>query len=273
MATEILRPNAAGDETNLTPKPGTGEENWEDVDEAVSDDDTTRVQTVATTWVRDLYNLPAHSEGSGTISKVTVKANLRTRESPNQTSGKLACKTGGTAYEGNEETLGTTYAIYSKEWITNPNTSSAWTWNEVDALQIGVSIRRGVSGSATSHSHATQAYVEVDYTAVTEKTSSDAGSGVDAVDSLQTPGAKSSSDAGSGLEGTPVQSATLVGSETGSGIEAFTSRLLAAFDTGTGTEVGGLLKSLLATELGQGSDCLTAKIEMPTKGGGMKLWM
>jgi hypothetical protein len=114
-------------------------------------------------------------------------------------------------------------------------------------------------------------------TGVTAKTSSDTGSGVDAVDSLETPEAKSSSDAGSGVEDTPVPSAILVSSETGSGIEVLIARLLAALDTGGGAEassieIEGLLKALFASELGQGSDSLTAKIEMPTKGGGMKLW-
>lgn len=103
------------------------------------------------------------------------------------------------------------------------------------------------------------------------------GSGVDAVDSLQTPEAKSSSDAGSGAEGTPVQSAILAGSESGSGIEAIIARLLAALDTGDGAEASSLetegqLKDLFASELGEGADRLVARIEMPTKGGGMKLW-
>jgi hypothetical protein len=110
---------------------------------------------------------------------------------------------------------------------------------------------------------------------VTAKTSSDTGSGADAYVSLETPGAKLSSDIGSGLEGTPLPGASLAGSETGAGIEALAARLLASLDTGSGVEVAqlvGLLKDLFATELGEGGDLLTAKIEMPTKGGGMKLW-
>jgi len=109
------------------------------------------------------------------------------------------------------------------------------------------------------------------------KLTSDAGSGVDAYVSLEKPGAKTSSDTGSGIEGTPLPSAFLASSESGSGIETFIARLLAAVDTGYGVEAGsvetdGLLKNLLATELGEGSDSLIAKIETPTKGGGMKLW-
>jgi hypothetical protein len=110
------------------------------------------------------------------------------------------------------------------------------------------------------------------------KAASDTGSGVDACVSLQTPVAKTSSDAGSGVEVVPVPVAFLAGSESGSGIEAFIARLLAAAETGCGAEAseiggGGLLKHLFASELGEGADGLTAKIEKPTKGGGMRLWI
>jgi hypothetical protein len=119
------------------------------------------------------------------------------------------------------------------------------------------------------------AKLHVEYTAVTEKTSSDTGAGADAYVSLETPEAKSSSDIGSGFEVTPVPSASLTGSESGAGIEALAARLLVSFDTGGGVEAAqlmGQLKELFATELGEGLDSLVAKIEMPTKGGGMKLW-
>lgn len=106
---------------------------------------------------------------------------------------------------------------------------------------------------------------------------SESGSGVDALVSLQMPAAKTSSDNGSGVEGLPIHGAMLVGSESGSGIEAFIARLLAAAESGYGAEAseiggGGLLKNLFASELGEGADGLTAKIEMSTKGGGMRLW-
>jgi hypothetical protein len=43
MATEVLRPNAPGDVTELFKNPDVGEANWEDVDEVVADDNTTIV--------------------------------------------------------------------------------------------------------------------------------------------------------------------------------------------------------------------------------------
>lgn len=143
----------------------------------------------------------------------------------------------------------------------------------------------GLPGSALENYYAEQGTgykpkLVVTYTAgVTEKTSSDAGSGADAYVSLEKGEGeiKTSSDTGSGVEGTPLPSAFLTGSENGSGIDALIFRLLAAVDVGGGVEassveVDGQLKDLFASELGEGSDSLTAKIEMPTKGGGMKLW-
>jgi len=282
MATETLRPNAAGDEENIpyeTPEDGGTHHTLVDEAGVGGDGDTTEVHCgkYHGDYCRDLYNIADHSVGSDTINHITVYACCKADGAPDQASLKLAIKAGtgdgapDTPDEGSEETVTTSYAYYSKQWTKNPATTNAFTWDEIDKLQIGIAVRAADYG--VYKTICTQVYVEVDYTpAGTSKTSSDAGSGVDALYSLETPEAKSSSDTGSGIEGAPVQSAVLAGSETGSGIEALIARLLAAFDTGTGTEVGGLLKNLFASELGRGSDSLTAKIETPIKGGGMKLW-
>ena len=71
-ATETLRPNAAGDETSITFQYPASTEHWDKVDEAVADDASTSVREEGTNYKRDLYNLPAHSAGSGTINKITV---------------------------------------------------------------------------------------------------------------------------------------------------------------------------------------------------------
>jgi hypothetical protein len=141
-------------------------------------------------------------------------------------------------------------------------------------------IRAGTYSSATEKSSAetgSGADAVVSLETQQDKNSADTGAGVDAVDSLQTPEAKTSSDAGAGAEGAPVQSAVLVGSESGSALEAIIARLLTNDESGGAVEAAevedeGQLKDLFATELAEGADCLGAKIEMPTKGGGMKLW-
>jgi hypothetical protein len=251
MATEILRPNAAGDETALDQYPTSGS-HYDKVDEVTPDNDSTYVYNSAkgAAWYRDLYNLPAHS-GSGTINKITIKIVARNSL---WAGVEIFCKTHGTGYSDGDSWYNH-YSYTEKTWelTTNPNTSAAWTWDEIDALQIGVQMWCGDG----QWGRCTQVYVEVDYT------------------SGETP--KISSDAGSGAEGTPMPSAILAGSESGSGIEAFIARLLAAAESGYGAEAseiggGGLLKHLFASELGEGADGLTAKIEIPNKGGGMRLW-
>jgi len=268
MSIETLRPNAAGGETNLTQYPTSGD-NYDKVDEATPDEDSTYVyQQAGAAFVRDLYNIQDHSAGAGIINHVTVYARCRHWSGENQGQRvKIAIKTHYTVYEGDEEATTASYANYSKQWATNPNTGSAWTWTEIDNLQAGVALKPANNYSAIC----TQVYIEVDY-GVISKTSADAGSGADAYVSLEKTEARLSSDTGSGVEGTPTQSAVLAANETGSGIEALIARLLTGDESGTSVEVSNLLRAFFASELGRGSDSLIAKIETPTKGGGMKLW-
>jgi hypothetical protein len=189
---------------------------------------------------------------------------------------------------------GTGYWYVAGDYI--PCTNQAFTWGVTRIISLyGTGATPGVTAKTSSDTGSgvdaivagnplatltgfeAGAGVDVFAALLSALVQSETGSGADAVYSLETPEAKSSSDAGSGVEGTPVPSAVLAGSETGSGVEALIARLLAALDTGGGAEassieIEGLLKALFASELGRGGDCLVAKIEMPTKGGGMKLW-
>ena len=266
MSIETLRPNAAGSNTNCGQYPTSGQ-NYDKVDEETPDGASTRVyNNAAGDWTVDTYGLPDPGL-SGTINHVKVYMSSFGYIGYSS-QAKIAIYTHNTLYYGNAEDLTNTFQGFSKQWDTNPNTGSAWTWDEINALEAGISLY----ATDTNKVRCTQVYVEVDYIAVTSKTSSDSGAGADAYVSLETEENKSSSETGSGVESTPTQSAILISDETGSGSEAPVARLIAAFDTGVGAEVGGLLKDLFASELGQGSDSLTAKIETPTKGGGMKLW-
>ena len=243
MAVETLRPNAAGDECNINAQAGAGcPDHYQNVDEAMADDSATYVRAYSNDWLRDLYNLDDHSVGSGTVNKITVYArcDLNT-SSPQLPSLKICIKSGtgngdpDTVSEGSEQTLTGSWADYSEEWQNNPATGSAWTWQEIDKLQAGVSIRSPqVSGYMT---YVTQVYVEVDYTDITEKTSSDSGSGSDVKTSGSPLASLSKSDSGSAAEGAPAQEATLTGTETGSGIEAILSLLgKLASEAGSGAE-------------------------------------
>lgn len=167
MATETLRPSAPGDETNNTPS-GNGA-NWECVDEAVADDFTTRVYNGdSSTTKRDLYNIADSGVGTGVINKITVYIRVRDSNTAANNGFKEVIKSGtgtgapdtvseGALYECAAED---TWENTSNEWTTNPATSAAWTWDEIDKLQAGVSLIVD-SGSL----NCTQVYVVVDYTA------------------------------------------------------------------------------------------------------------
>jgi len=309
MATEILRPNAAGDETGISSQYPASGAHWEQVDEEVADDNSTYIYESSTSYKRDLYNLPAHSEGSGTINSITIYFRCRRSPGAGVSYAKPSLKSDGTITDGTEVSLSSTiWGDFSQTWTTNPADSAAWEWADIDALQIGVSLKKGAVSA-----YCTQVYVEVDYTlTATGKSSADTGTGTEgAPSSTATPTGsesgqgqeianiqltdKTSADSGAGTEDTPVPDATLAISESGQGQEAasteFTDKTSAdsgqgqeassssqpiaktAADSGAGAELEGLLKELFAGEPGKGSDSFSAKIEAPTKGGGMKLWI
>jgi hypothetical protein len=164
MPTEILRPNGAGSETSIPLQYPDETYHWDKVDEAVADDNATFVYVdLVTNNKRDLYALPSHSVGSGTINKITVKA--RGCSSYSNGTAKLVVRTYSTAYESAEKTI-IPYADWSdieQEWATNPYTNAAWTWDEIDNnLEAGIWLHQVGSGSY-AYARCTQVYVEVDY--------------------------------------------------------------------------------------------------------------
>jgi len=162
-ATEILSPNAAGDETNeYYSQYPTGGAHWDKVDEVSPDDAATYLYTDISSFGAEVYNLPAHSVGSGTINYIKVYVRCKS-DVLNYYKGyyRIYIKTNGTLVYTPDAVLATTYTTYSKQWSTNPVTGLAWTWAEIDALQIGESF--AVSPYWAGHyAYCTQVYVEVD---------------------------------------------------------------------------------------------------------------
>jgi len=165
--TETMRPDGAGDQTEIDERyPDTGEENWEDVDDADGHDgDDTYVATDGG-WQEDLYSTDNHTVGAGDINYVKVYFVARATGVPNREGAYVHIKTNAAEHDGPWEWLSENYTTYSKQWDLNPETNQAWTWDEIDALQIGVGIRgsRTTGPGASRYTRCTQVYVEVDYT-------------------------------------------------------------------------------------------------------------
>lgn len=163
--TLTIRPNATGDEANLTDYPSAGD-NYEKVDEETLDIND-YVGTNNAAYLRDLYNLESHSDEAGTIGYVKVYAKARKGSMAGVSQcAKLVIKSGtgegapDTVTEGEEETLTYYLGTGSEQWSTNPATGSAWTWDEIDNLQAGIALKRDNNNYP---SYCYQLYVEVVY--------------------------------------------------------------------------------------------------------------
>lgn len=157
MATAILRPSANGDVIQLTPSPVVL--NYLNVDEVIADEDATYNKCIGGkvgNWEYDLYELP-NPGLAGTIN--FVKVWVRCRETFPDAWSYTKIKTHGVEYTGVRENLTTSYLNYSTQYNNNPNTTAAWTWAEIDALQAGVFLEVGYQTA-----HCTQVWVEIDYT-------------------------------------------------------------------------------------------------------------
>ena len=162
MGTETLRPSSTEANNNIFLFPNTGESLYEDVDEAVSDGDTTYGSNdYLGGYPNARFGLPAHS-GSGVINSVTVYGGARAAATPDRSSFNLGVRTYATNYETLEQTVTTSYVTYSQAYTTNPYTGLAWTWDEIDALEARIKLRSAKAASYVA-TRCTQVYVVVDY--------------------------------------------------------------------------------------------------------------
>jgi hypothetical protein len=167
MGQDVLRPNAAGDLTQFpTQFPASGS-HYDKVDEATSDGDSTYIQTdsAASTLRTDLFNLPSGTGGSNIIDDVVVKINAEALPGFSPAKAATAIKTNSVQYNGALNTLTQSYTVYSTTYVTNPNTGSAWTWAQIDALQTGTYAQSQYYAKLDEWSQArvTQCWVEVDW--------------------------------------------------------------------------------------------------------------
>lgn len=161
MDTEILRPNAAGAETSIDRQQPDETYHWDKVGEDPLND-ATYVWTLSATYLRDLYNLPAHSVGSGTINSIKIYFRLAGAYGY-PVNAKPSLKSNDTVTDGTEVSQEAGFVTYSQTWVNNPADGEAWEWADIDALQIGLQLKdpSEAVGAACSW-----LYVEIDYTPV-----------------------------------------------------------------------------------------------------------
>lgn len=169
-ATETLRPNGQGDNTQLVP---VGEaDNWNCVNDTGSGDGDSTYVSTSTTSFYDLYTL-TDTTATGTIASITVY--VRAEEITLNATVAIKIKTGGTEYTSGSQSLSTSYALKSNTWATNPKTAAAWTKGDLDALQVGV-----IFPTIGLSARCTQVYVVVDFSTTAPTVTTQAASGIEA---------------------------------------------------------------------------------------------
>jgi hypothetical protein len=157
---ETLRPNATGQYAQWTQESPPGSAHWDCCDEDPSDDDSTYVESNSAAWKYEAYNLENHT-GSGTINWVRVYARARLISAETNNFRTLV-RTYDTDYESSDIALSTSYQNNYTQYDTNPNTGLIWTWDEIDSLQVGASVK--ISG--TVNIRMTAVWVIVNYSPI-----------------------------------------------------------------------------------------------------------
>ena len=167
MPTLTLYPN--DDESVTMSQYGSGTGNYGRINETTQDD-TNGVTTSSTSGQVDLYGLPDPSQ-DGTINSVTVHFRSKwnyTGTVINQSYATPQVRIGGTTYSATAQALGNTFKGYSRAWSTNPNTESAWTWQNIKDLIVGLRLKAGSYGDTKNPTvgaaYCSWLYVIVDYT-------------------------------------------------------------------------------------------------------------
>lgn len=153
--TETLAPNGAGSETNITTLFGAAT-HWQA--NLTNNGNTSYVDTSEDDYEDDLYATTNSGIGAGVIVSVVVHIVAERVDVAFAAEGETRLRTNGMTYSGAENNLANAYTDYSTTYANNPQTTVAWTWAEVDAMEIGVSLK-----SLNGTGRCTQVYAVVTY--------------------------------------------------------------------------------------------------------------
>jgi hypothetical protein len=170
MATEILRPNGAGDEADSVASGAATRH--ECVDEAVADDDTTYITDQGTAAQFTSLALDSTALTTETVNSVDAHGRARELTGGGSTWG-VGVRLSGSNSMGSEFDLTNSYVSHEAAALARPGGGS-WAVADLNSLQVRV---RQSEGGASNECRTTQMYVEVNYTGVAAAITGTAGDG------------------------------------------------------------------------------------------------
>jgi hypothetical protein len=109
--------------------------NVSQINETLMNSDTSYNSTTGVGNV-DLFNTASYIGNAVTVDAVQIRAAFR-KDDANAHTGATVLKSGATTSTGTALSLTTSYVYANDIYLTNPNTSSAWTAGNADAVIIG----------------------------------------------------------------------------------------------------------------------------------------
>jgi len=156
IGTITLRPDGDGSVTNLT-RSGCGA-NYQCVNEAVSDGNSTCVIRGVGSYATDVYSFDDPVDTNGIITGVAVYC--RARKSQSNGEIRPTVYVNSTEYNSAAQNLSTSWVDHNYEWTVNPATGIAWAWQEIIDLQAGLSLN---GQNSNFPAYCTQVWIVVTY--------------------------------------------------------------------------------------------------------------
>jgi len=152
----VLRPDGAGDETNISGLTGAAT-HWQAVNDS---SDASYVSTSSVGGERDLYSLSNNTTNTNEIYSVVVTYRARNAVVGDSFTLTPHFKIGGTVYNGSTTTDAPfVFTNYSQTFTNSPATSATWTQAEINAMQLGMTLGNVVG----TQSQAADIYATVNY--------------------------------------------------------------------------------------------------------------
>lgn len=152
-------PSGAGAETSISSVNGTAT-HWQAV---IDDNDNTYVYTGSTAYLRDLYAITDTGITVGEITSVSLHFRISSNNTAVAAYALPEFYLNGNYYTGSAQTATNAFSTKNQIWYASPATGLAWTWAEVNGMQIGLSLAIGAAGS---EARASEVYATVNYEAV-----------------------------------------------------------------------------------------------------------
>lgn len=135
-----LSPNGNGNSSQGVGSDGNSTDNYLLVDEAATSLNTADYVAITTDGNKDTYAYPSLTPTTGTVIGVKVMSQISKSDAGTK-SMRPVVRSGGVDYGGTDVVLSTSFVRSTENFLTNPDTSAAWTISDVNGAEFGFEAR------------------------------------------------------------------------------------------------------------------------------------